>query len=559
MIPAMRTFRRLSRLARLVSAAGAMVSGAVATASAATAQTVGTLPPQGLAANCTPGGGNPFGAGDMEANFFVDYCRAHEGVGPIVLPSNYESLTVPEQLLVAIDLERVNRGEDPVIGLSAALDTNAQQGADADTDPTGGASIWAAGDSSALGADYWWMYDDGYGSGNESCTTPGEWGCWGHRNNILESDAAGPLVGGGGYQTGVGQWGTSYTFVFNLAAQYTDVVFTWAQELAYFSTPPAEEPLAPAVVTDVSPATGSTEGGTEVTVTGSNLASTTAFYFDTVAGTDVLCSSDTTCTVTAPPGPVGSVAVVATNATRVPGTSTAQGKFSYAPPTLTAVSGSGQSAAAGSRFASSLVAEVELTGVPMGQVPVTFTVAGGSASFPSGEGSATVSTSATGQATAPSLRAGGSAGLVTVTASTPGSAATVSFQLTVDPLSADLQVIMVASQHVTHSGWSFGVTVSAHNFGPDSAQGVSLTVEVPSQVKVMDAPGASRQGRLLDWPIANLKSGGGAPRVITLRVPGSARRGQLEFTATVRSETSDPHPRNDTALVLVRVGSALAS
>ena len=93
-----------------------MVSGAVATASAATAQTVGTLPPQGLAANCTPGGGNPFGAGDMEANFFVDYCRAHEGVGPIVLPSNYESLTVPEQLLVAIDLERVNRGEDPFIG-----------------------------------------------------------------------------------------------------------------------------------------------------------------------------------------------------------------------------------------------------------------------------------------------------------------------------------------------------------------------------------------------------------------------------------------------------------
>ena len=42
--------------------------------------------------------------------------RRPQGVGPIVLPSYYESLTVPEQLLVAIDLERVNRGEDPFIG-----------------------------------------------------------------------------------------------------------------------------------------------------------------------------------------------------------------------------------------------------------------------------------------------------------------------------------------------------------------------------------------------------------------------------------------------------------
>ena len=45
-------------------------------------------------------------------------------------------------------------------------------------------SIFAQ-DYTPLGADYAWMYNDGYGGTNLDCTTPSDPGCWGHRDNIL--------------------------------------------------------------------------------------------------------------------------------------------------------------------------------------------------------------------------------------------------------------------------------------------------------------------------------------------------------------------------------------
>ena len=40
-------------------------------------------------------------------------------------------------------------------------------------------------DYTPLGADFAWMYDDGYGGTNLECTSPGDTQCWGHRDNIL--------------------------------------------------------------------------------------------------------------------------------------------------------------------------------------------------------------------------------------------------------------------------------------------------------------------------------------------------------------------------------------
>ena len=89
-------------------------------------------------------------------------------------------------------------------------------------------------------------------------------------------------------------------------------------------------------VTSVSPATGSTAGGTVVTVTGTNLSGATKVLFDgpntatPAAGSAVTVISSTRLTVKAPPHAAGAVPirVVTAAGTSVPGTAT----FSYAVP-----------------------------------------------------------------------------------------------------------------------------------------------------------------------------------------------------------------------------------
>jgi len=121
--------------------------------------------------------------------------RAHEGLGAMVLPSNYAALTPGEQLFVLTDIERVDRGLPPVVGMVAQLNSNAQNAAATNTDPTpvsvppgstvmSWASNWAEG-AGPLGSNYNWMYDDGPGSGNIGCTASTPSSCWAHRDNIL--------------------------------------------------------------------------------------------------------------------------------------------------------------------------------------------------------------------------------------------------------------------------------------------------------------------------------------------------------------------------------------
>jgi hypothetical protein len=66
----------------------------------------------------------------------IDAARAAEGLRPMELPADFPGLTVPEQLFVAIDRERVDRGLAPFAGLTTALDADAQTGADAARLPT---------------------------------------------------------------------------------------------------------------------------------------------------------------------------------------------------------------------------------------------------------------------------------------------------------------------------------------------------------------------------------------------------------------------------------------
>ncbi len=139
----------------------------------------------------------------------INHAHVLEGIRPMVLPTDFARLSIPDQIFVAINLERVDRGLPAFGGLTGALDRNAQLGADAAKDPPDPGHAydlddaeWAGGSSNGLDAVYGWMYDDGYDSGNLDCLHRGAAGCWGHRKGILDDFGSGPnLVMGAAIDT----------------------------------------------------------------------------------------------------------------------------------------------------------------------------------------------------------------------------------------------------------------------------------------------------------------------------------------------------------------------
>jgi hypothetical protein len=169
----------------------------------------------------------------------IDAARASEGIGPMNLPSNWYSLTPPEQTFVVTNLERVDRGLPPVEGLVASLDGDAQAGAQDNQDPTYGgslgpfaamANIWSwteNGEANPLVADFYWMYSDGPS--------------WIHRDAILDnactdSDGEYCVAGAASAATGFGGCsggctGLSVAELFVTAnGTPPPLVFAWAQE-----------------------------------------------------------------------------------------------------------------------------------------------------------------------------------------------------------------------------------------------------------------------------------------------------------------------------------------
>jgi hypothetical protein len=181
----------------------------------------------------------------------INHAHALEGVRPMVLPDGFAQLSVPDQLFVAVNLERVDRGLSPFVGLTAALNRNAQVGADDANDPPdlGAAYVlddaeWAGGSSNGLDADYGWMYDDGFDSGNLDCEHMGAPGCWGHRKGILDDFGSGRgLVMGAALDTasdthGGDVGGTSMAVTLAVTTDPGQAfTYTWAQALA--ALPPA--------------------------------------------------------------------------------------------------------------------------------------------------------------------------------------------------------------------------------------------------------------------------------------------------------------------------------
>src|SRR5580698_3842963 len=103
--------------------AGAMLVGVARIGPAGAV--AGLLPPNFPSANIGWQYGPPCASGQLDQSAAcqaselsqIDSARANEATGPMNLPSNYASLTVPEQIFVVTELERVDRGLPPLLGL----------------------------------------------------------------------------------------------------------------------------------------------------------------------------------------------------------------------------------------------------------------------------------------------------------------------------------------------------------------------------------------------------------------------------------------------------------
>lgn len=127
------------------------------------------------------------------ALYNIDVGRIAERLGPMYLPTNWASLTLPEQNLAIVNLERTARSLPSEYGLVPCMNADAQTASNTGDDPLdtnctapmfGKAGNWAN-IGTALQADFYLVYDDGLGSANLKCTLADQSSCWGHRENIF--------------------------------------------------------------------------------------------------------------------------------------------------------------------------------------------------------------------------------------------------------------------------------------------------------------------------------------------------------------------------------------
>ncbi len=269
----------------------------------------------------------------------INYARSLEGLGPLVLPSSYAGDPVTMQELIITDEERGDRGLSEFPGLDPALDSAAMTGALAKTDPSlpSGYQEYSAGsifaqDDTPLGADYAWMYDDGYGGTNLDCSSPGSGGCWGHRDNIL-----GDWTTTGSQTAMMGDAGTSggqYTEIF---ANEEDPADALAPGTSPGTLPTPTSAALPDVVQVLPASSPDTAAGTPVTIEGNYFGTSPHVSFGGTPATDVHVNWDGELVADAPADPAGTatdqVVVTVTTGT---GSSSSTGtpgvnEFTYAP------------------------------------------------------------------------------------------------------------------------------------------------------------------------------------------------------------------------------------
>ena len=236
--------RARRRAATLLPIGVIIVSTFAATLIGGSAGAAGYLPPANPPGNIAPSSGDWLTA--------INSAAAQEGVAAMpVSEAQLASLPLAEQVFTVVNDERIGRGEAPIDYLTSQLNAVAQAGANAGRDPsfpgslsggapvTWGGAIWAGGLTSVLEADYYWMYDDGWGGAlssttNIACTlaTPTE--CWGHRDIMLNQfpncPAGAPILSMGAAFSPSGYSGGSIAAILvSSCSAPSDATMTWGQ------------------------------------------------------------------------------------------------------------------------------------------------------------------------------------------------------------------------------------------------------------------------------------------------------------------------------------------
>ncbi len=217
-------------------------AGAAILVTGAPAAAAGILPPSNPPANISPSSSDWLQS--------IDAGRSAEGVGPMnIVESSLSGLPIDQQVLTVVNEERADRGLPPIDYITSQLDSYAQAGANGGSDPsfptslsggsgvTWGGSIWAGGLSNPLEADFYWMYDDGWGgtsTTNELCSPSNPSECWGHRDIILHEYAncpsGPPVLSMGAAYSPNGYNGGSLAAIFVSSCQVpSDVTISWSQ------------------------------------------------------------------------------------------------------------------------------------------------------------------------------------------------------------------------------------------------------------------------------------------------------------------------------------------
>ncbi len=149
---------------------------------------------------------------------------------------------------------------------------------------------------------------------------------------------------------------------------------------------------------------------------------------------------------------------------------------------ITATSGSSQTATVGAAFAAPLVATVTTGGSPTSGVTVTFTAPASGATGTFAGGVNTATTNSSGVATSPMFTAGTTAGAYTVTASVPGVSTTASFSLTNTAAAAATITATSGSGQSALTGAAFTAPLVATVVDSDSnpVSGATVTFTAPA-------------------------------------------------------------------------------
>ncbi len=212
----------------------------------------------------------------------LDFDHRNEGLPAVSLPANFRSMPEDEQMMILINEERIQRGILPVAAVTNELDQASVGPNNQLTDPsfpnnyplTNGGSIAAAGMSNVIDAVRNWVYDDDYPIDTDpTCTATNQAGCWGHREVILTNYGCNPTctMGSASVTAASGFPVPGQIYRALMADDNTGGALPSLTYLYYWSQ--ISPTLLPApTITSLSTQSVPLNGGTEITVTGTNLS-----------------------------------------------------------------------------------------------------------------------------------------------------------------------------------------------------------------------------------------------------------------------------------------------